>query len=207
MLQHIRKLTRNLLTKKQTTEEQATEDEVITEWSKCPERYFRGQHGLELEWSTSFGFERAMGLLPTHGHSKMPPIKCVYSERDQSYTFGWIERISMHGGGVVRIGHFGLNNCQINFERNFDLTHKGLGLLFFEAILRFFKKHNGIIIEFHEDHGSKIEHYWRFFDKAGVKEVERGVWVVDLYKDNELPAAVKMFHKSLERERKTILSN
>lgn len=96
----------------------------------------------------------------------------------------------MYSAGVVRIKHFALNA---------KLTRSGVGEIFFNAILLFFKSKNAVIIEFHENHSSKIDHYRRFFEKLGVKEIREGVWQVELYKNNDVPKQVLLFHDELKQ--------
>lgn len=95
----------------------------------------------------------------------------------------------MHSGGVVRIKHFALNT---------SLTRAKIGEEFFYAILQFFKSMNAVTIEFHENHSSKIDHYRRFFEKVGVKEISDRVWQVELYNNNEIPDHVLAFHEELK---------
>ncbi|CAH7202569.1 hypothetical protein VCHA37P200_40287 [Vibrio chagasii] len=93
----------------------------------------------------------------------------------------------MQQGGVVQIKHFALNP---------DLTKAGVGKVFFNAIVDFFKSKNAISIEFRENHSSKIEHYRIFFEKMGLEETESRVWIVNLYDCDDIPESVLSFHRN-----------
>lgn len=135
-----------------------TDRQFINEWSKSPEKHFCGYFDQKLEWSTLYGLAPFESLPDTHGYSRFPDIRCEYKEYKYSLKIGYIEGISMYSAGVVRIKHFALNA---------KLTRSGVGEIFFNAILLFFKSKNAVIIEFHENHSSKIDHYRRFFEKLG----------------------------------------
>nr|WP_163502612.1 hypothetical protein [Halomonas socia] len=142
-----------------------TVEQFIEEWSRSPETYFYGYFDQELKWSTCYGLAQLEGLPDTHGYSMMPDIRCQYNEYKYSLEIGYIEGISMHSGGVVRIRHFALNT---------SLTRAEIGERFFYAILQFFKSKNAVTIEFHESHGSKIDHYRRFLRKSALRKLQIG---------------------------------
>jgi GNAT superfamily N-acetyltransferase len=156
---------------------------------KKPEDNFVPQKKQSLEWITGYGVIAQMyGLPGSHGYSKMPDLKCSFTKRKYTINIGWVEGISMYGGGTVRIKHFALEA---------SLTRRGLGKTYLEALIRFFKKHNAIVIEFHENHSSKNEHYRQFFGEIGVKEIRNGIWQVDLYENTEIPSSVEVFQQEL----------
>ena len=166
-------------------------EQFIQEWTKTPEEYFFGYHGKALDWSTSYSSDFVSEHPGSHGFSSFPDIRCEYKACEYSLLIGNIERISMHSGGVVCIKHFALNP---------KLTKSKIGEVFFNAIKTFFKNKNAVVLEFHEDHSSKIEHYRRFFEKLGIKEVENRVWRLDLYNNKEVPKHVLEFHELLKQE-------
>ncbi len=166
-----------------------TVEQFINEWAKEPQEYFFGYFDEPLEWSTRYGLAPMEGLPDTHGYSTIPDISCQFKEYEHLLNIGNIEGISMYSGGTVRIKHFALNS---------ELTKNGIGEVFFASILDFFKSKNAVIIEFHENHSSKIEHYRRFFEKLGIKEINSRVWRVELYKPNEIPNQVLSFHEKLQ---------
>lgn len=164
-----------------------SKDELIDRWCESPETYFKGQYGAELKWKTFRGDHSK--AIDGYGWSKMPDIvNSIQLTHDNDYPFGYIERFDMVGGGIVRVEHFALSS---------NLTHRGLGIVFFNALLEFFKQHNAITVEFHEDHRTKIEHYKRFFEKNNITEIQEGVWKVELYEGTGIPQSVLDFQKSL----------
>lgn len=168
-----------------------TPEQFVNEWTKAPHDYFFGYFGQPIEWKTCYGLAPMEGLPDTHGYSIMPDIRCQYKEYKYSLMIGNIEGISMYSGGTVRIKHFALDS---------DLTNHGIGEIFFKSILDFLKSKSAVTVEFHETHSSKIEHYRRFFEKHGIKEVKNRVWRVELYKQNEIPDHVLAFHEKLRRK-------
>jgi len=141
-----------------------TYGQLIEAWCEDPEKYFFGYYDQALEWKVHPNSS-------DYSESSFPNISSRFDEQGYRLTFGWIEGISMRNG-TVRINHFALDD---------RLTRRKLGLVFFNAILNFFKSKNAVIIEFHEIHSTNIEHYRRFFEKTGVDEAERGVWRVSLH--------------------------
>lgn len=166
-----------------------TVEQFIEEWSKSPETHFHGYFDKKLEWSTCYGLAPLEGLPDTHGYSTLPDIRCQYNEYKYSLQIGNIEGISMYSGGVVRIKHFALNT---------SLTRAKIGEKFFHAMLQFFKSKNAVVVELHENHSSKTDHYRNFFEKVGVKEIADRVWRVELYNNNEIPDHVLAFHEELK---------
>ncbi|WP_076414938.1 hypothetical protein [Shewanella sp. UCD-KL12] len=186
MLNMIRKL---FSTSKSKVER--TPADFLTEWSKNPEKHFYGENEKPLIWSTTHGFAPGLNREESrYGLSSFPNLKNVFVGPENDLTIGNVEGICMYGGGIVKIRHFALRD---------QLTEKNIGILFFEAILLFFKEHNATVIEFHESHSTKIEHYRRFFEKQGIEEIENRVWRVDLYKGTEIPESVLKFQHSLLR--------
>jgi hypothetical protein len=167
-----------------------TIDQLIEEWSCNPEAHFFGYYQQPLVWDTVYGVAPLEGLPDTHGYSTLPDIKCSYSRGQSNIKIGWVEGISMHSGGVVTVRHFALAS---------ELSRFRIGVIFFEALIRFFKKNNALTIEFHESHTSKINHYRRFFEKISVAEISDCVWKVDLYEHEEIPIQVVQFQTSLMR--------
>jgi hypothetical protein len=153
------------------------------------EEYFLGYHGNSLEWLTCEPMDGILESLYYCGY--MPNIRCTYTENGSNFQIGRIEEISLFSGGIVVIRHFALDE---------DLTQSNIGIMFFKSILRFFKKHNALSVEFHEDHSSKINHYRRFFEKLGVEEIKNRVWKIDLYEKNDIPKSVIDFQNSLVRD-------
>lgn len=132
----------------------------ILDWKKKPESHFTGFNEQPLEWgSRVIGNAVMFGLTDSHGMIFMPNISCDYKVKKERYTLGWVEGISMYGGGIAIVQHFALNE---------KITGMGLGTALFGAIARFLKSHNAIAIEFRENHSSKIEHYRSFFGKLNV---------------------------------------
>lgn len=168
-----------------------TAEQFIEEWSKAPQEYFFGYFEEQLDWTTYYGLAALESLPDTHGYSAMPNIQCQFRDFKYTLDIGYIEDISMHSGGTVRIKHFALNS---------ELTRRGIGKKFFNSILEFFKSNNAVIIEFHENHSSKIEHYRLFFEKNGIREINKGVWRVNLYSKTEIPNHVLFFHEKLLNE-------
>jgi GNAT superfamily N-acetyltransferase len=168
-----------------------TIEQFIQEWSTEPEKHFFGYFDQELEWSTTYSTDFEHGLPSSHCYSFFPDIRCQFKAFGYRLLIGNIEIISMHSVGVVCIKHFALDP---------DLTRHHLGKTFFNAILRFFKSKNAVVIEFHENHSSKIEYYRRFFEKLGIEEVKDRVWRVNLYDDQKIPEHVLAFHNSLKDE-------
>lgn len=166
---------------------------LINKWKENPESYFKGLFNEPLEWNTCYGLAPFEGLPDSHGYSQMPDMKCVIPNHPRPLIIGWVEKISMYSGGTVRIKHFALEN---------EFTNIGLGVKFLGSIIRFFKSHNAIKIEFHETHKTKIEHYKIFFEKYGVKEKSKGVWIVEPYKYTRVPDSVTTFHKNIENPHK-----
>lgn len=167
-----------------------TVEQFIHKWSMSPESHFSGYFDEDLEWSTCYGVAPLFGIPDSHGLCSLPNIVCQYSVYKYSLQIGWVTGIEMHSGGIVRINHFALNT---------ELTRKGIGEIFFNSIIRFLKSKNAVVIEFHENHSSKMQHYRRFFEKMGVTEVNEGVWQVDLYENTSIPSAVLLFHNALNR--------
>lgn len=168
-----------------------TVEQFINEWTKAPQEYFFGYFEKPLDWSTCYGLAPMEGLPDTYGYSTMPDIRCQFKEYKYSLKIGNIEGISMYSGGTVRIKHFALSP---------ELTKNGIGEIFFNSILEFFKSKNAVIVEFHENHSSNIEHYRRFFEKIGIKEVKNRVWRVEFYKTNDTPVHVLSYHEKLKRK-------
>jgi hypothetical protein len=166
-------------------------EQFIQEWSRTPEKYFFGYHDKKLKWSTFYSSDFFSEHPMSHGLSFFPDIRCQYKACEYSLLIGNIERISMHSGGIVCIKHFALDPA---------LTKRKIGGVFFNAILTFFKDKNAVVLEFHEDHSSKIEHYRRFFEKIGIEEVKSGVWRLELYNNEEVPEHVLDFHELLKQE-------
>ncbi|MDR7088596.1 hypothetical protein [Cellvibrio fibrivorans] len=165
-------------------------DELIVAWSRNPDGHFFGYYQQQLVWHTVYGLAPMEGLSDSHGYSMLPNIRCSYSDGKYGMNIGWIEDISMHSGGMVRIRHFAL---AVKF------TRYGIGKIFLNAMMNFFKSINAVSIEFHETHASKIDHYRRFFEKNEVKEVRCGVWMIDLYENNDTPSHVLEFQSKLKR--------
>ncbi|WP_409126773.1 hypothetical protein ACKN8R_25720 (plasmid) [Vibrio parahaemolyticus] len=166
----------------------------ILDWKNKPESHFTGFNEQPLEWgSRVIGNAVMFGLTDSHGMIFMPNISCDYKVKKERYTLGWVEGISMYGGGIAIVQHFALNE---------KITGMGLGTALFGAIARFLKSHNAIAIEFRENHSSKIEHYRSFFGKLNVPEVKRGVWRFELYPYHEVPEKVRMFHETLKNPNK-----
>ncbi|WP_321323644.1 hypothetical protein [Thiomicrorhabdus sp.] len=166
-------------------------EQFINEWLKAPQEFFFGYFEQPLEWSTCYGLAPMEGLPDTHGYSKIPDIRCEYREYKYSLKIGYIEGISMYSGGTVRIKHFALNS---------ELTQNNIGKKFLNSILEFFKSKNAVVVEFHENHSSKIEHYRKFFEKLGIEEIKDRVWRVELYKESEIPKEVLSYHEKLQRK-------
>ena len=162
---------------------QPTVEAFLSEWKKSPVSHFYGYFGQELEWS---GYSWS-GSNNARMHYTFPDIRCEFTACEYSLEIGNIEGISMQQGGVVQIKHFALNS---------KLTKAGIGKVFFNAIIDFFKSKNATSIEFHENHPSKIEHYRIFFEKMGLEEVKDRVWVVNLYEIDNIPESVLSFHKN-----------
>ena len=163
---------------------------LIDKWSSHHQQYFFGQNGKELDWTTVYGLAPFNHLPDTHGYSTMPDMVCRCGARGYSIEIGWVEGVTMYGGGIARVKHFALNT---------KLTQRGLGRPFLESILYFLKLQNAIRVEFHENHSEKIDHYRAFFKKMGIAEVGKGVWSVDLYPGSLVPKSVSNFHESLRK--------
>ena len=168
-----------------------TVNQFIEEWAKTPEDYFFGVYDEPLRWNTFYDSIMVGNLPDSHGLSVFPDILCEFKAFEYSLLIGYIQKISMHSGGVVCIKHFALNS---------QLTSSGIGLIFFNAIKRFFKSQNAIAIEFRENHSTKIEHYRTFFEKLGVAEIEDKVWRIALYQKDNIPKHVLKFQEALLKE-------
>lgn len=151
-------------------------------------QYFFGYQNSDLKWNTTYGLAPFEWLTDSHGLSHMPNIECKCRKWGYSIQIGFIEGISMYGGGKVRIRHFALKS---------ELSRHNLGRPFLESIIYFFKKHNAVSIEFHENHSTKINHYRIFFNKMGIPEIQNGVWSLDLYAGTNIPKSVSEFQKTL----------
>lgn len=171
----------------------ATVEDLLNGWKNAPESFFIGQHNQPLEWHTCYGLAQLECLPESHGYSLMPNIKCEVARKSDQLVIGWIEGISMYAGGTVKIKHFALNT---------ELTNRGIGVIFFGSIVRFFKRNKAITIEFHENHGSKIAHYRSFFSKLGIPEIRNKVWQMDLYKYTKIPLAVTNYQGTLANKTK-----
>lgn len=158
-------------------------------WSHNSGIHFYGSYQQSLIWHTVYGLAPMQGLPDTHGYSMLPNIRCFFLAGKCLESIGWIEDISMHSGGVVRIKHFAL---AVKFTRS------GIGVIFFNAMITFFREINAVSIEFHESHTSKKDHYRRFFEKNEIKEVSDGVWKIELYKNNDIPSHVIDFQSALK---------
>ncbi|UVK84837.1 hypothetical protein LOY46_09180 [Pseudomonas sichuanensis] len=161
---------------------------LIEEWSAHHKQYFFGQFGEQLKWTTYYGRAPFDNLPDTHGYCAMPNMVCRCSAKGYSIEIGWVEGVSMYGGGIARVKHFALNP---------KLTNRELGRPFLESILYFLKAQNATCVEFHESHTKKIEHYRSFFKKMGIPEIANGVWRTELYLDSAIPESVSKFHESL----------
>ncbi|KAE9635984.1 hypothetical protein [Aeromonas veronii] len=153
-----------------------------------PERFFKGAFDTELEWEVIRCGADFFGLPASHRLCLMNNIVC----KADDITIGWVEGISMHSGGTVRIQHFAIST---DLTRNNQLQ---VGLKFLAGLLRFFKSKNATAIEFHETHTRKINHYRHFFEKNNIKEIDIGIWKIDLYKGLMPPLNVIEFQSSLK---------
>jgi GNAT superfamily N-acetyltransferase len=167
-----------------------SEEEFIEDWKKKPEYFFVGQFDEELKWGNPL-FDRITldGASDSHGLMIFPKMKISATFASNEYTLGWVEELSMVEGGVVRIKHFALRD---------NLEGQGIGSVFYNAILSYFKKRHATSVEFHENHSTKIDYYRSFFKKQGVKEVREQVWRVDLYPNGKIPLKVRIFQKAIK---------
>lgn len=162
--------------------------ELIMAWSKRADPHFLGYFQQPLAWNTVYGLAPMEGLPDSHGYSMLPNIRCTYSDGKYGITIGWIEGIAMHSGGTVTIRHFALST---------KLTRLGIGIIFFEKMIQFFRRMNAVSLVFKETHTSRIDHYRVFFKKLGITEIERGVWKIDLYNSGDIPDNVRAFQATL----------
>ena len=148
-------------------------EELFAKWKKKPERYFVAQRdNKELKWEGPiFGSAPMFGCSDSHGQMEFPDMRVSVTLGSDDYTLAWVEGISMVEGGIVRISHFALDK---------KLEGRQLGVVLYNAILSYFKNKNATCIEFHENHTKKVEFYRKFFDKQGVKEINKRVWRVDI---------------------------
>ncbi len=166
-----------------------TVKQFIEEWKKDPLRHFLGYYNHKLVWDTVYDWAPMVGLPNSHGLSMLPNIVCRYSEYKYSLIIGYIEEISMYSGGIVSIKHFALHP---------RLTRNNIGEFFLKSIIEFFKSKNAVVIEFQENHSTKIEHYRIFFKKLGVPEVRYRVWRVELYENKKIPMQVLAYQEKLK---------
>lgn len=165
--------------------------ELIQAWTNEPLSCFRGHFDQPITWNTCYGLAPFKGLPDTHGYSNMPDLRVASSINNVELEIGSVERIRMHSGGIVTIKHFALDP---------ELTRKGHGRTLLKSIIELLKSHHATSIEFHESHSKKIEHYRAFFAKQGIAECIKGVWVIDLYPEREIPQSVVDFQSSLLKE-------
>lgn len=159
------------------------ESDLIKAWIEEPLSCFCGYFGQPIEWNTYYG------LTPDiYCTSSMPDLRVTSSIKGVELDIAYVERIRMHSGGTVTVGHFALAP---------EFTRKGHGKTLLNGIIELLRAHNAISIEFHESHLSKIEHYRAFFAKQGIAERSEGVWVIELYQEGEIPQAVLDFQSSL----------
>lgn len=169
-------------------ERPVSDEEFIQAWLDAPMRSIKGQFGAPVEWRTCYGLAPFEGLPDSHGYSELPDLKVTVKVRKSEAVLGWIEGLSMHSGGTVRVRHFALQE---------SITANGHGSVLLSSIIKLLKEKNATKIEFRETHTTKLEHYRKLFAKNGIKEVTRGVWVVNLYADGEIPDDVLAFQASL----------
>ena len=101
----------------------------------------------------------------------MPTLYWAVQHNSVTFKLGTIEGIEMTNG-IVTIPHFA-----INYDGK---TRIGLGEIFVERIIAFFKNAGANTVEFRETHSSKIEHYQILFDKMRIPSTDYRKWKVEL---------------------------
>jgi hypothetical protein len=126
--------------------------------------FFEAIYGQDVKFSPGSGE-------PCRIDFSMPTLYWAVQHDSATFKLGTIEGIEMTNG-TVTIPHFALN---------YDgQTRIGLGEIFVEHIIDFFKNAGADYIEFRETHTSKIGHYEILFDKMRIPSTDYRKWKVEL---------------------------